>query len=35
MRSLSEMHAPSKIFFLFDTIMGCLLYLSRLTDVIG
>ena len=36
MRSPSEMDASSEMFFfLFDKIPGCLLYLSRLTDLIG
>ena len=36
MRSLSDMDAPSEMFFfLFDMIPGCLLHLSRLTDLIG
>ena len=36
MRSPSEMNALSEMFFfLFDTIRTCLLYMSRLTDLIG
>ena len=35
MRSPSEMDAPSEMFFLFDMIRTFLLYMSRLTDLIG